>query len=280
MVSSSSHGATRRRPCGWTEGKTVALTTVWLVPSVRPVPAIVKPSRSRRSGGGDRPVREDVAVTPDGPDETPAESLAVRPPLQQRSREAWTRVLDAGVALLEEGGYEAFTIAAVCERAQVAPRALYARVDTKDALFLAVYEHGIARVLADQAVLTDGSRWSRLPAAEVAVRAVQEVAGIFHRNAAFLRSVVLLSGAHAEVYRRGAHYTRDLADQFTALVLAAGEIDQPDPAVAVRAAFNAVFSSLVVRTAYGPAFAGPTADDEAFLETLAAMVRRYLYGDR
>ncbi len=32
-------------------------------------------------------------------------------------------MLDAGVALLEEAGYEGFTIAAVCERAQVPPRA-------------------------------------------------------------------------------------------------------------------------------------------------------------
>jgi hypothetical protein len=38
------------------------------------------------------------------------------------------------------------------------------------------------------------------------------------------------------------------------------------------------FSSLVLRTAYGPAFAAPTADDETFLETLGTMVRRYLYG--
>ena len=43
--------------------------------------------------------------------------LEVRPPKQQRSRQAWNRVLDAGVSILEDGGYDAFTIAAVCERA-------------------------------------------------------------------------------------------------------------------------------------------------------------------
>lgn len=88
--------------------------------------------------------------------------LAIRPPLQRRSREAWARVLDAGVALLAEGGYEAFTIAAVCDRAQVAPRAIYARTDSKDALFLAVYEHGLARVRADQGsspTRTTGGAW-------------------------------------------------------------------------------------------------------------------------
>src|SRR4051794_7304650 len=47
--------------------------------------------------------------------------MDIRAPPQRRSREAWIRVLDTGVALLEEGGYEAITIAAVCKRAQVAP---------------------------------------------------------------------------------------------------------------------------------------------------------------
>ena len=46
-----------------------------------------------------------------------AADLEVRPPKQERSRAAWNRVLDAGVAILEDGGYDAFTIAAVCERA-------------------------------------------------------------------------------------------------------------------------------------------------------------------
>jgi AcrR family transcriptional regulator len=211
--------------------------------------------------------------------DTGSESLEIRPPLQRRSREAWHRVLDAGVALLEEGGYEAFTIAAVCERARVAPRALYARADTKDALFVAVYEHGMARVRADQAVLAEEARWRGLSAAEATVQAVREVAGIFRRHAALLRSVVLISGAHPEVNRRGARYSQDLGDQFTALVLGAGgpDIDQPEPEAAVRAAFNAVFSTLVLRTAYGPAFAVPGTDDEQFLETLSTMVRRYLF---
>src|SRR4051812_49825918 len=92
---------------------------------------------------------------------TPVDAdLQVRPPKQRRSREAWNRVLDGGVAFLEDGGYDAFTIAAVCERARVAPPAIYARTASKDALFLAVYEHGIARLLADQAVFTEAARWA------------------------------------------------------------------------------------------------------------------------
>lgn len=217
-------------------------------------------------------------TTPAAADDAGSGSLEVRPPLQRRSREAWHRVLDAGVALLEEGGYDAFTIAAVCDRAGVAPRALYARVDTKDALFLAVYEHGLARVRADEALLADQTRWRGLGPELVAEQAVREVAAIFRRHAGLLRAVVLISGVHPEVYRRGSHYGQQLGDLFTALLLSTeAPIDQPDPEAAVRAAFNAVFSTLVLRTAYGPAFAAPDTDDEAFLDTLTTMVRRYLF---
>src|SRR3954454_13240802 len=92
----------------------------------------------------------------------PVGDLEVRPPKQQRSREAWNRVLDAGVGLLEDGGYDAFTIAAVCDRAGVAPTAIYARTTSKDALFLAVYEHGMTRLLAEQQVFDDAARWTEL----------------------------------------------------------------------------------------------------------------------
>jgi AcrR family transcriptional regulator len=205
------------------------------------------------------------------------ESLAIRPPLQQRSRRAWARILDAGVALLEEGGYEAFTISAVCERAQVPPRAIYARADSKDALFLAVYDHAMARLKAEQAVFTDDEQWHDLSAGERCAKAVREVAGTFFRHAALLRAVVLISGAHPEVYRRGTVQVRELGDLFTAQVLrATADIDQPDPEAAVRAVFGMVFSALVVRTAYGPGFTAPATSDADFTDTLTTMARRCL----
>jgi AcrR family transcriptional regulator len=206
------------------------------------------------------------------------EPLVIRPPLQKRSREAWTRVLDAGVALLEDGGYEAFTIAAVCDRAQVAPPAIYARTDSKDALFLAVYEHGMTRVQADQAVFADVERWRGLSPEQLVEAAVREVAGIFVRHAALLRSVILVSGAHPEVYRRGVTYSGELGSLFADVLLSARHhMDQDDPESAVRAAFTSVFSTLVVRVAYGPAIAGADIDDDAFLGSLSIMVLRYLF---
>jgi AcrR family transcriptional regulator len=210
--------------------------------------------------------------------EIPVESLEIRPPQQARSREGWTRILDAGVALLEEGGYEAFTIAAVCERAHVPPRAIYARADSKEALFLAVYDHGMARLRTEQAVFTDEQRWRGLSAEQRCARAVAEVAGIFFRHAPLLRTVVLISGAHPEVHRRGSIHVRELGDLFTAQVLhTATDIDHPDPESAVRAVFGMVFSALVVRTAYGPGFTASAASDTDYLDTLTDMANRYLF---
>lgn len=208
-----------------------------------------------------------------------ATAPTIRPPLQQRSREAWNRVLDAGVALLEEGGYEAFTIAAVCERAAVAPRAVYDRVDDKETLFVAVYEHGIARIRDDEVLLSDDDHWRALEPHRLVREAIETLAALFTRHAAFLRAVVLISGVHDEVYRRGAQYSQDLGNRFTRAILAAGDqITHPEPESAIRMTFNTLFSTLVLRTAYGPAFATPSTDDATFLHMLTDLAERYLFG--
>ena len=207
--------------------------------------------------------------------------LGVRPPKQQRSREAWNRVLDAGVAILEDGGYDAFTIAAVCERAAVAPTAIYARTTSKDALFLAVYEHGIAEMLAEQEVFTDDERWAGLSPAELIRSAVAEMVGISLRHQRFLGSIVLISAAHQEVARRGSRYAEDLGDGFTRVVLGARDaIRHDDPERAARACFGTVFATTIIRVAYGPAFGTSSpVDDETFVADLGETAVRYLLAD-
>ncbi|NYJ08509.1 TetR/AcrR family transcriptional regulator [Petropleomorpha daqingensis] len=204
--------------------------------------------------------------------------LEVRPPKQRRSREAWNRVLDAGVAILEDGGYDAFTIAAVCERAQVAPPAIYARTTGKDALFLAVYEHGIAALRDEQEVFADDARWAGLAPAELVRGAVAEMIGGSLRHERFLRAVVLISAAHPEVRRRGSRYSQELGEGFGRVVLrAADAIRHDDPEAAVRTCFGTVFATTIIRVAYGPGFATPTpVDDDRFVEDLGETAVRYL----
>ncbi|MGK5169266.1 TetR/AcrR family transcriptional regulator [Geodermatophilus sp. CPCC 205761] len=214
-------------------------------------------------------------------DSIPSADLEVRPPKQRRSREAWNRVLDAGVGLLEDGGYDAFTIAAVCERAQVAPPAIYARTTSKDGLFLAVYEHGIAGIRAEQAVFSDAAHWSGLAPAALVREAVAQLVGISLRHRRFLRAVVLVSGVHPDVQARGGHYVHELAGLFAGVVLRAREaITHDDPERAVRSCFGSTFSTTILRLAYGPGFTTPEpVGDAAFVADLGETAVRYLLGD-
>jgi AcrR family transcriptional regulator len=214
-------------------------------------------------------------------DDVDGAGLEVRPPVQRRSRETWARVLDAGVAVLEDGGYEAFTIAAVCERAQVAPTVIYARTTSKDALFLAVYEHGISGIRDDQRVFTEPDRWAGLGPAELVRAAVGELLQISFRHERYLRAVVLVSGVHPEVQRRGGQYVQELGELFAGVVLRAVDaITHPDAARAVRSCFGTVFSATIIRLAYGGAFTTPQpVDVQQFVADLGETAVRYLLAD-
>lgn len=87
----------------------------------------------------------------------------------------------------------------MCDRAQVPPRAVYDRAPSKDALFLAVCEHGMARIRADHEIFGDTEYWLGLDATALIEAAVRELAAVFSRHQALLRAVVLISGVHPEV---------------------------------------------------------------------------------
>jgi len=207
-----------------------------------------------------------------------AADLAVRAPRQRRTRAQWARVLDAGVELLEEGGYDAFTIAALCERAGVPPRALYARTDTKYGLFLAVYEHGMSRVLADHAVFAEPGQWQARDDHELVEMAVQRLVDIFIEHEAFLRAVVLISNAHPAVLRRGAVHVEAIRDLFTS-VLRTGRVGAAAPTHhELEFCFSMVFSAMVLRVAYGPGF-GPSGETDTLTRDLVTMAQRFLLTD-
>lgn len=204
-----------------------------------------------------------------------SDALAVREPQQRRSREAWVRILDAGVAVLQEGGVGAFTIAAVCERAGVPPRAVYDRVDSKDALFLAVYEHGMAVVRQGHAVFEDEELWVGLSPKEAVETAVGHLLDLFADNAAFLRSVVLVSGVKPEVYRRGALYVAELEEHVVGRIAAATG-DALGLRERARVAFVVAFSTVTLGTAYGPDFFENLAEGEQLRAALPEMIAGYL----
>ena len=64
---------------------------------------------------------------------------AVRLPKQKRSRESYERVLDAAHGLLEQNGFEGFTVQEVAARANVSVGAIYERFGNKETLLRTVH---------------------------------------------------------------------------------------------------------------------------------------------
>src|SRR3954467_5601945 len=102
---------------------------------------------------------------------------ALRPPLQNRSRESLERVLDAGQRVLEEKGWDGFTVQEVSRRAKVSIGSIYARAPSKEALILAVYDRAVGRIADENAAaLAPDEQWEGLDAREVITGAVGEMA--------------------------------------------------------------------------------------------------------
>lgn len=172
---------------------------------------------------------------------------AVRPPQQDRSRAAWQRILDAGVHELAEVGVRGFTVSKVCERAGVAVTAVYSRLDSRDDLLAAAYEHGILHVQETHAELARIG--AEAPSAVAAVAVLQQS---FRANGRFIRATVLGSAESSYIASRGAANVAALRSLF---VDAAAGTDADDAAKEIAAAFFVgIFSALALAVAFGGEF--------------------------
>ena len=98
----------------------------------------------------------------------------IRRPQQRRSQESLERVLNAGADLLRERGYEGFTVLEVSRRANVSIGSIYARADSKERLFAAIYEREMERMNLESLSLQDTAR-EGVTGREMVVAVVQEV---------------------------------------------------------------------------------------------------------
>jgi AcrR family transcriptional regulator len=196
-------------------------------------------------------------------------------PRQARSRATWARVLDAGVALLAEGGYEALTIGAVCERASATPPSVYARAGNKDGLLLAVYTHAMAQITRTAIHPDDGS-WDGLSAPATVARAVEALGQTWLDNAALLRPIVHRAAHDAEIFRRGSQASREEAHAFRTVLQRAG-VAAPE----ADACFRVVYAALVQRVMYGEGFESDVPlPDAALVETLVSVATRFVGATR
>lgn len=176
-------------------------------------------------------------------------SDSVRAPKQKRSQESLERVLVASTELLEEKGFDAFTVQDASQRADVSVGAIYARFGSKESLLRAVHRHALDGAVVPGVLAVVEDR----PAREVIVDSVRVIAEIFRGRESLLRAFMHLAAADAEIEQRASVASKDLARQVESAILAhRDEITHPDPEMAVDVAFRMAFATFARRVMSGP----------------------------
>ena len=201
----------------------------------------------------------------------------LNPPLQERSRLAFERVLDAGTEVLREGGFEAFTITEVSRRANVSVGSIYGRAN-KEGLFLAIHARWTDRISAEQDELLLQLAARELEPSELVREAVAAVAHVFRAHGALLQVFMIRGSLDATIRNRGADASARNAETFERLLLMHRDaIAHADPELAVDVAFRLVYSTFARRVMRGDSFESrrPLAWDELTAE-LGEVCARYL----
>lgn len=177
---------------------------------------------------------------------------ATRPAaLTERSRRSHQDLLEAGYALLEEGGVDALTVAAVAERAGMAVGSIYRRFGDKEGLLLAI-QHAFTENL--QAEITERMSPERLrllrdPAVAIA-EAVGAITDVFRAHEALLRVFLLLGTRQEAVRAEGSRVSVEGNRHFTE-ALRHTPVAHPDPEAALDFAFRLVYATIAHRVTQG-----------------------------
>lgn len=180
-------------------------------------------------------------------------SSAFRPPKQRRSRESYERVLEAGHALLEENGFEGFTVQEVAERSGVSVGAIYERFGNKETVLRAVHARLMETMIEEEreAALTAPPA----TAAAAVSEAVTVVARGMHRHRKALRAFMHLGAVDPVISERGSSASIELSRTFKEILRPhAGGLAHREPEVALDVAFRIAYSTLARQVMYGPVF--------------------------
>ncbi len=212
-----------------------------------------------------------------------AQNKAVRPPKQARSRDTLDRIAQAALELMEEGGVEGATVAAIVERAGASVGSFYARFAGKDDLIRYLQDRiwSEARDRWDEALKTQD--WGALSAESV----VEGVVGLLLRSfrADYHQREVLGRERRQdeEGARRVFEFHQHILSTVTPLFLThRREITHPDPEWAIRLGYRfavgAIREILELEGAVGIVDGAATA--EAIIPELARAWIAYLGAGR
>jgi AcrR family transcriptional regulator len=185
---------------------------------------------------------------------------SVPPALQARSRLTQDRIFAAGTRLLQEGGAEALTVAAVAQAAGVAVGSVYRRFGDKERLFGAIQARFTEDFRAEfRQRVADTELTPATPPAEVIGAAVRGVAETFRAHAPLLRVFMLLGVQNPAVYEEGATASIEGGRTFrdTVMLAAAALRHHPDVEAAIDFAYRLTYAACAHRIIHGEHLESP-----------------------
>tara|TARA_R100000365_G_scaffold988_1_gene3597 strand:- start:1440 stop:2045 length:606 start_codon:yes stop_codon:yes gene_type:complete len=189
-----------------------------------------------------------------------------RAPQQARSRESWDRVLQVGMELFAERGWQGLTITEVCRRAGVSAPSIYARVDGKAGLFLAVHERWLEKITETERALRELHVDPTHSAADAATAAAQVIMGVFEVHREELRALIDRSAHDPELLERGGAASRAFIGVLAQTI--------PGPPERGLAVVRVVYGECLMRTMYGSHFLEPVDEaPAAFSARVSALAR-------
>lgn len=203
----------------------------------------------------------------------------IRPPVQRRSQEALERLLQAGLEVLQENGVDGFTLQEVSQRAGVSIGSIYARVESREALIMAIYERAMAWTEHEQQQqLEHAKSLDGLSPRERIERIVVFETSTMLAHGDILRVFMRQAPMNPEIWQRGAEKSQDNAQAFRKAILAHREdLSHPDPDLAVDVAWRMIYCTIARRITHGPKFESARAvSDKRLIRELARAVADYL----
>jgi AcrR family transcriptional regulator len=201
----------------------------------------------------------------------------IRPPLQRRSQESLERVLQAGLEVLQDEGFEGFTLQEVSRRAGASIGSIYARVPSREALIMAIYERAM-EWSSDQSVFERDAHRDDLTPRERVERLVSDMANDMLAHADVLRVFMRQAPMNPEIWQRGAEKSQETAKLFQAALLEhRQDLTHPERELAADVAYRMVYCTIARRITHGPKFESARAvSDKKLVRELARAVADYL----
>jgi len=179
-------------------------------------------------------------------------SLDLPPPRQARSWRTQQRILEAGTALLEEGGTEALTIAAVASRAGASVGGVYRRFGDKDRLIAALQREMIEHFRAD---IIRRFTPRRSDSAALVASAVTGLTDTYQAHERLMRVFLVAGATDTAVAKLGSEASIDAARVFRKFlepILPA--IDAPEPELRIDVVYRLVYGACHNRILNGERF--------------------------